>query len=148
MYWNIGGREEGVDIFRAGIYIISIITVIATIWVGFLNIGVGNEAVPTLVNGITSSMSVIVGFCGAIIGIMFREIGTKDSEARNRLVVFLALLMAPITMLWTTYSFLTMAMYAFAVKYALVGLIYALYIFVGLIIFVARELIPETKKKT
>ena len=134
------------DTYRTGIWIISIVTIIAVIWVGVLNIGVGNEDVPTLANGITSSMSVIVGFCGAITGIMFREI--DHSEGKKKLVIFLLLLMVPITMLWTTYSFLTVAEYAFAVKYALVGLIFALYIFTRLMIFVAEELTAETNKRT
>jgi cbb3-type cytochrome oxidase subunit 3 len=62
----------------------------------------------TLVNGITALTSVIVGFSGAVIGIMFREANEKrDNEARMFLFKAIILWIIPFVMLWTTYYFLT-----------------------------------------
>lgn len=62
------------DKFRASYIGISIAVFVATLWAAILlNVGIDEQAVPTLVNGITSSMSIVVGFCGAIVGIMFQR---------------------------------------------------------------------------
>jgi hypothetical protein len=47
--------------FRFAQYAIALVVAVAVVWVNFfLSIRVSEQAVPTLVNGITSSMSVIV----------------------------------------------------------------------------------------
>lgn len=134
------------DKFRASYIGISIAVFVATLWAAILlNVGIDEQAVPTLVNGITSSMSIVVGFCGAIVGIMFREIGTNPKTKRNLLISLIAL-MAPITFLWTTYSFLAMGFYSLAVRYSLSGLILTLYIFIMLLVFVAEALSSQLEK--
>jgi cytochrome bd-type quinol oxidase subunit 2 len=128
--------------FQISIYAISITVFVAAIWTCiFLTIKVNDQVIPTLVNGITSSISVVVGFCGVIIAIMFREI--DDIKAKKFLFVAIILLLIPLTMLWSTYSFLTMNMSELAIRWSLSALISALYIFIAVVIYIVRE----TEKK-
>jgi Ca2+/Na+ antiporter len=133
--------------FKLYLYVFTIVLIVAVIWViFFLNIKVSDQVIPTLVNGITSSMSVIVGFCGALIGIMFREIDKNDSKTKVSYIVVIVVLSIPLTMLWTTYCFLTMGMSEFAVRYGLSGLIFALYIFFAVVIYAVTTLSDEKRK--
>jgi amino acid permease len=128
-------------------YTISIAVLVAVVWVCFfLNVNVNDQSIFTLVNGITSSTSVIVGFSGAIIGIMFREAKEKhDNKARLFLFIAIAVLMIPLTMLWTTYAMLAIGgmWTSIAVRSGLGGLIMAFYVFSVVVIFIAEQLSIE-----
>jgi amino acid permease len=130
---------------------LSIVVFVAVIWASvFLNINVNDQYVFTLVNGITASTSVIVGFSGTIIGIMYREAKEKqDNKTRLFLFKAIAVLMIPLIMLWTTYCFLVMGgmWTSVAVRYGLDGLIMAFYVFSVVVIFIAEQLSIEIEKK-
>jgi len=128
-------------------YLITIVTVFELIWVnGFLDIKIESSLIPTLVNGITSSLSVITGFMGAFVGIMFREIRKKDKKARNFYFWVMVLFAVPLNFLWTTYFFLTVGWSENAVKYALSGLILTLYMFFAVILRSVKILNVEPEK--
>jgi hypothetical protein len=111
----------------------------------FLPIKVSNETIPTIINGITSSVSIIVGFCGVVIGVMFRQL---ESTLKERLFVSIILpLGLLITMLWVTFSFLTMGLYDFAIRWSLFDLILSVYTFLALVILFAKELIRTREVK-
>jgi len=133
--------------FQGYMYAISVAVFVAVVWACvFLNVNVNDQSIFTLVNGITSSTSVIVGFSGAIIGIMFREAKEKqDKKARLFLFIAIAVLMIPLTMLWTTYAMLTIGgvWTSMAVRWGLSGLIMAFYVFSIVVIFIAKQLSIE-----
>jgi membrane associated rhomboid family serine protease len=135
--------------FRLYLYVLSIAVFVAVIWASvFLNINVNDQYVFTLVNGITASTSVIVGFSGTIIGIIFREAKEKqDSKVRMFSFIAIALLMIPLNMLWTTYCFLVMGWTQMAVRNGLGGLIMAFYVFSVVVIFFGEQLSIEIDKK-
>jgi len=137
--------------FKIYFYVFSIAVFVAMIWVGIsLNINVNDQHVFTLVNGITASTSVIVGFSGTIIGIMFHEAKEKrDNKTRMFLFKAIASLMIPLIMLWTTYCFLVMGgmWTSVAVKWGLDGLIMAFYVFSIVVIFIREQLNIEIEKK-
>jgi hypothetical protein len=135
--------------FPVAFYVISFVSIWTLIWTIFLlNPTIDVQYVPTLVNGLTSSTSVIVGLSGVIIGIMFREIGEGNPRAKGGLVSSIFVLALPIALLWTTYAMLTMGEYESAIKFGLSGLIFALYLFLSLIIFVAKELGSKIEKNS
>jgi membrane associated rhomboid family serine protease len=140
------------NIFRYAICAVSIEVFMIVIWICFLpNINVNDQSVFTLVNGITASTSVIIGFSGAIIGIMLHEAKEKqDHKTRMFFLIAITVLMAPLTMLWTTYVMLTVGgvWISIAVKCGLSGLITALYVFTIVVIFIAEQLGVEIEKKS
>jgi len=135
--------------FQSARYAISIAVFVAVVWACiFLYVNVNDQSIFTLVNGITSSTSVIVGFSGAIIGILFREAKEKqDNKARLFLFKAIAVLMIPLTMLWTTYAMLTIGgmWTSMSVRWGLSGLIMAFYVFSVVVIFIAEQLSIEIK---
>jgi len=137
--------------FRLAIYTLTIVVFAAVVWACiFLNVNVNDQSIFTLVNGITASTSVIVGFSGTIIGIMFREANEKqDNEARMFFFKAIAALMIPLTMLWTTYAMLAIGgvWTPMAVRWGLSGLIMAFYVFSAVVIFIAKRLSAEIEKK-
>ena len=123
------------DKIEAYIYIVFFVAIIEVIYVNwFLYIKIEPNLIPTLVNGITSSSSVIIGFTGAFIGIMFREMSKKDKKSRNFYFIAIILLILPLTFLWSTYFFLTTGWSEFAVKYALSSLIITLSLFLVIVL--------------
>lgn len=135
------------DKIRKYFYLITIVTIIEVVWIlAFLKINIETSAIPTLVNGLTSSLSVIVGFMGAFIGIMYREVSKKDKKARTFYFGAMFLMIAPLTLLWTTYSFLTMGWLETAVRYGLFSLIITLYMFFAVILNTVKILNIEMDK--
>lgn len=139
------------NIFKWSSWIISLVIIVFVVWESiFLNVAVSETVVPTLVNGITSSMSIVAGFFGVIIGIMWRDIRQREwheyVKIKTQLLTFLFSLAIPIFFLLSTYLFLTMGYYLFAVKYSLSGLILTLYTFIMLMIFVAKQVDSEIEQ--
>lgn len=106
------------------------------------------QNIPAVVNGLTSSLSIVIGFSGAIIGILYREIGEANREAKNSLFAAIVVLIIPVFLLLTTYNFLILGMYSLALKYGFISLILTLYIFVALILYAVRILRIEQMEKT
>jgi hypothetical protein len=128
---------------------ISIAALVSIIFVGIVQIKIDSAAIPTLLNGITSATSVSVGFCGTIIGLMFRDF-KKDKETKNFCLKAIVALLLPLTFLWTTYVYLAMNTDIFgvsssiiAIRWGLSGLIMALYIFFVVVLFTVRKLSPN-----
>jgi hypothetical protein len=128
---------------------ISIAALVSIIFVGIVQIKIDSAAIPTLLNGITSATSVSVGFCGTIIGLMFRDF-KKDKETKNFCLKAIVALLLPLTFLWTTYVYLAINTDIFgvsssiiAIRWGLSGLIMALYIFFVVVLFTVRKLSPN-----
>lgn len=79
---------------------------------------------------------------------MHKSIGQNDHKARNFYIGAMIFLMLPLTMLWTTYSFLTMNMSQLAVRYVLSSLIMTLYMFFAIAVYTVKILNTKIEKKT
>ncbi len=135
------------DKAKRDVYIVIAVTFGVIIYVSaFMPIKVGEQIIPTVINGVTSSMSIIIGFSGAFIGIMLREI-KKDKKMRQFYVISMVLLLMPLMFLWTIYSVLTSGFYELAIRYGLTALITTLCIFFVIMIYTVRELFPEALEK-
>jgi hypothetical protein len=126
------------------IIILGIVVFIAVIWVNFLlDIKIDSSVFPTLVNGITSSTSIITGLSGVVIGIMLRDTQI-DRKTKNFYYVAMLFLLLPLTMLWMTYTFLAGgslgSWFSYeAVRIALSGFIETLYLFFGIVLYTVRS---------
>jgi hypothetical protein len=130
--------------------IVSAVVLLVTIWIGyFLPINIDAQHIPTLVNGITSSISVIVGFSGVIIGVMFRE-SENNREARMFLMFAVVALAVPLASLYTTYVFLTMNldvnMPLMAVRYGLFGLLVGLFVLILVLLYTMKVMEARAKR--
>jgi hypothetical protein len=110
-----------------------------------------DSTVPTLVNGITTSMSIIIGLGGAVIGIVFRgDIEKGDSKARRIYFYALSLLIIPLIYPWGSYISLAAgtSWYVFAVRYSLDGYLVALLAIMIVYLLTARRWYLEKEEKT
>ena len=127
----------------------------AVIWVNIgsltkygLQIKLSESYIPTLINGITTSTSIIIGIFIAILGIMFRfSVEKKDSVSKQFYLIAMITLLVPIVFFWTTYTFLTQGLLTFAVTYALSTLIMALFICAFVIIYTVTRIANQTEKE-
>lgn len=110
------------------VFLMILFTFLVVIWINwFLEIRIEIQAIPTLVNGITASTSIIVGFFTAFTGIVFR--GFEKTESRNWEfpLVVMVLLLVPLFSLFMTYINLAMGQSQSALRLALTGLIAVLF---------------------
>lgn len=132
------------DKYQSLLIVVSVIVILVATWVMFfLSVKVDSSTFPTLVNGITSSTSIIIGLSGVVVGIMLRD-AEIDRETRNFCYGVIVLLLIPLTMLWLTYSFLAMdtlgsVISYIAVRTALIALIETLYTFFGIVLYTVRS---------
>lgn len=110
---------------------------------GFLVINVDSEAIPTLINGLTASMSIIVGFAGAFLGITFRDVPKKDTKTKKVYIYAMAALFIPLMFLWTTYFVLTTGLADLAVRYGLSSLILTIYLFILILVYTVKKVYRE-----
>ena len=111
-----------------------------------INISLSSQVIPTVVNGIASSTSIMIGFSGTLIGLMFREInGKRGLGYRSRLVVAFAI----VALMWSAWqlfmAFLDLAMssYIEAVRSGLIGLLFSLCTFFGLAMIIVNNMVEE-----
>jgi hypothetical protein len=100
------------------------------------------ETIPTVINGITAVTSIIIGFSGAIIGLVYREDFKKDKKAKRGLLALAFYSVIPLTFLLIVYNSLIYGALDFALKIALFALIFALLDFIlsMLAVFVRLDL--------
>jgi hypothetical protein len=79
------------------------------------------DSIPTIINGVTASTSIISGFTGAIIGIFYRKF--KDEGAQDLLFICAFYILIPMSFLFTSYHFLVIGYVDFATKIAFSALL-------------------------
>jgi hypothetical protein len=83
------------------------------------------QTVPTVVNGIIASTSIIIGFSATLIGIFLRDEFSNDRKAKQIMVGFLVMYILSIAFLLEAYTSLT-TVWSFslenALKFSLMGL--------------------------
>ena len=75
------------------------------------------------------------------------SIEKKDSASKEFYLKGMVGLMIPVFWLWTTYAFLTMGSYTFAITYALDALILALLVCLLVVIFTVVRLANQSEKE-
>lgn len=118
---------------------------------------VTDSTVPTLVNGITTSMSIILALGGAVIGIVFRhDIEKDDARAKRTYIYILGLFLIILLYPWGSYLFLAQGIngyvfgtnaYGFALKYSLCGYLVALFAIMIVYVITARKWHLEEEKQ-
>lgn len=104
------------------------------------------QTVPTVVNGITTLTGILIGFSGAIIGIVIREIPNRtrrDRTFRRYLMVVLPISVLVILILdlyGYVYLFLGGIWFTTAILYVFAGLLWASVLLIGLFISVSYRL--------
>jgi hypothetical protein len=118
---------------------------------------VSDTTVPTLVNGITTSLSIIFAFGAGIVGFVFRhDIERGDSEARNTYLIILMIFFVLLVYPWGAYCFLAQGIdrsiygvnaYNFALRYALCGYFVGMFALAEVYLLTARKWYREEKKQ-
>jgi hypothetical protein len=107
------------------------------------------QTVPTVVNGITTVTSIIVGFSGALTGIILRgrpKEAKQDNRARRFLMVGVPVSIGIIILLdFFAYAYLLMGGVWFqtALLSVLSGLLWALFVLIGIFIYIGFRLNEE-----
>jgi len=106
--------------------------------------------VPNLVNGITTSISIIIGFGGAISGIVFRSYIEKGNlKVRKTYIYLVSFFLLSLVYPFGAYIFLTTNNFDLAIRYSFCGYLFALLslfillIFIGVIWDLEKEEKPE-----
>jgi hypothetical protein len=136
-------KPKQVKIPKKSIYALAVATVISMIWVAIgsftkygLQIKLSESYIPTLINGIATSTSLVIGIFIAILGIMLRvSIERKDSASKGFYLTGMIVLILPVAWLWSTYVFLTQGILTFAVTYALDAFISALFVLIVVVVY-------------
>jgi hypothetical protein len=119
-----------------------------------INPNIGNGAnqiapniVPTIINGITTSTSIIIGFSATIIGIMMRDFFQENRKAKFIMITYIAAsfiyvtALLPFAYFWMTIDLVT------AWKFALIGLFAALFVMLFVFLFFLIVHVNPPKRK-
>jgi hypothetical protein len=109
------------------------------------------QSVPTIINGVTTSTSIIIAFSGTVIGIMIRDFLQDNKAAKYSLLIFFGIpLVTSATFLFSTYYQLTFAgidSLKTAWKYSLSGLVSAFFVlFFVFLFFIFVQINPKRKR--
>jgi hypothetical protein len=113
------------------------------------NIAISHDNIPTFLNGMISSISMIIGFSGAIRVFTLSKQWDNLQLGSARPVVYVALIGLPIVLLWTIYSNLFIngdLVYAF--KLGLLDLAIASSVLVDFIGYYCRETIIRMRENS
>lgn len=103
------------------------------------NLLLETQFIPTVLNGVTTSISLIVGFTATTIAIMISK-PFKPVENKYRIGFTTVMLATPIFILFVTYFELMNAEYQLALKYAMIGLIISFCTLVDFLTFLGSKL--------
>jgi hypothetical protein len=113
------------------------------------NIAISQENIPTLLNGMITSISMIIGFSGAIMVFTLSKQWDNLQIGSVRPLVYVALVALPIVLLWTIYSQLFLngdLVYAF--RLGLLDLAIASSVLVDFIGYYCRETIIHMRENS
>lgn len=145
-------KSNPIKIPKKSIYALAVATVISMIWVAIgsltkygLQIRLSESYIPTLINGITTSTSLVIGIFIAILGIMLRSsIERKDFASKDFYLTGMVVLILPVAWLWSTYIFLTQGNLTFAVTYALDAFISELFVLIVVVVYTVVRISNQT----
>lgn len=105
-------------------------------------LAISTQTVPTIINGVTTATSIIIGFSGALVGLVAREILKNDEKDRKmrEYMIGTLLFLFPIILLidFGAYFNLLIGGYGFmvAIQWVLSGFLLALLLLVGIFILI------------
>ncbi len=108
------------------------------------------QTVPTIVNGIATSTSIIIGFSATLIGLFFREVVQEDKKAKEVLIIFCLLFVFSFVFLFFAYFNLANGgqnLLENAWRNALFGLIISLFLLLFVFLFFAYTYEQNKAKK-
>jgi hypothetical protein len=117
---------------------ITVLTIFLLIAFWTTDVSIENQFIPTLVNGITSCISLIVGFTITAIAIAISQF--KHPKDAGRIAITLILLMFPILSLFYAYGDLMDREYFAALKFAMYALIIAAMTLYSFVVFLTLKL--------
>jgi hypothetical protein len=115
---------------------------VAYLFVFFLlPVTIDDTIVPTLVNGITTSMSIVIALGGVVIGVVFRsDIEKGDFETKKFYFTVLGLFIVALVYPFGSYILLATEQFPSAFKYSLCGYLVALLTIIWVYLYAARRL--------
>lgn len=125
---------------------IPLILIVSNVAIYVVKITLSSEAIPTLVSGIASSTSIIVGFSGTLLGLMFREIKWKNGLTYKVQIVIAAAIIGLVIsagQLWLAFLSLSQSYYIDAVRNSLSGLLISLCTLFGLAIIIIDKMLES-----
>jgi len=143
------GNVRKLSIFQRNAIIVTCVIALVYLFVFlFLNVTIEDASVPTLVNGITTSMSIVVALGGAMIGILFRgNMDNADPEAKKAYFFVMGLFIFPLVYPLGSYLALATNQLWFAVKYSLGGYLVALLDLIIVYLYTAKRWDFENEKQ-
>ena len=126
--------QQTVDILVATILILSLIPTWA------MDISLESHFVPTIINGISSSISLIVGFTATAIAITVSRPLFKHSQDTKRIIYTIIFLIPAIASLFLAYNELMRAEFQLALKYGMTGLSISFVILFDFLAFLCSRL--------
>ncbi len=115
------------------------IVISLAIWIA--KISVETQSIPTVLNGIVSSISLIVGFNATAIAITITSPKIETYQDKTRLAVVIFALLLPISEIFLAYVTLFSAHYHVALRHAMTGLTLSLGILWNFIQFLGQKLL-------
>jgi hypothetical protein len=145
-------KSNPIKIPKKALYTLAVATVISMMWVAIgpyteygLQVRLSESYIPTLINGIATSTSLVIGIFIALLGIMLRSsIERKDSASIEFYLTGMVVLILPVAWLWSTYIFLVQGNLTFAVTYALDAFISELFVLIVIVVYTAVKISNQT----
>jgi glucan phosphoethanolaminetransferase (alkaline phosphatase superfamily) len=129
--------------------VLGIIFLIAILANGFfLHPRIDQTYIPTVINGITASTSIVIGFTGVVMGLFYRDVFAKDEKMKSMLMGLTLYLAIPIAYLLTVYAWLVVVDFDSSLKIAFTGLILSLFIFIFMLFFVGYNLEKNQQRQS
>ncbi|MFB3889829.1 MAG: hypothetical protein ACE14S_10095 [Candidatus Bathyarchaeia archaeon] len=104
-------------------------------------------AVFTMVNGIATIVSIIVGFGVTLSALVFREVTQDDAYLKHNYFESLAFFTLPIFYVFASYLFLTLGEFELAVRWSVSSFFFTMLFFLGFWLINGRRLKIMWKKK-
>jgi hypothetical protein len=112
------------------------------------NITIQNDQIPSIINGMVASISMIIGFSGAIMIFTLSRQWEKLKLGMVRPIVYLLLVGFPLALLWTMYSYFLDGNFDYALKMSMSDLAIASAILVDFLLYYTRETIIHMRRQT
>jgi hypothetical protein len=107
-----------------------------------------NDQIPSLINGMVTSISMIIGFSGAILVFTLSKQWEYLKLGSSRPIIYLVLFTLPLGLLWTVYSYLLDGNFDGAIKVAMVDLSLASVILIDYLAYYLRETMIYMRRNT
>lgn len=136
------------NIFR--VYEISIIflAISSFVYVWTNKIELDPQLIPTILNGLTASISLIIAFTSTLVTFTFSKLIEKPYQHITRMFFTINFLVLTAALLWTTYANLMLGAYENAFRVSMTALALSIAILMDFFSFSVSELARRQKTKT